>query len=105
MTELCSPKYNGRLAGTPEYTASAKLVAGLLSGWGVKPAGDNGSFYQWFDHPYTVVNNIGALQLHLPQKDGTEVLKSYKTPEEYCPGMNSGGGEITADVVFMGYGV
>ncbi|MCU0460252.1 MAG: hypothetical protein MUE37_14315, partial [Bacteroidales bacterium] len=27
MTEICSPRYNGRLAGTPEYIASAQWVA------------------------------------------------------------------------------
>ncbi|MCK7541622.1 MAG: hypothetical protein MZV63_67430 [Marinilabiliales bacterium] len=65
MTEICAPEFNGRLAGTPEYLASAEWVAGKMKEWGIKPAGDNGSYFQWFDHPYTVVNDIGALQLHL----------------------------------------
>jgi len=105
MTELCSPKYNGRLAGTPEYIATAEWVAGMMREWGIKPAGDNGSFFQWFEHPYTVVNDIGMLQLHLPQKDGSVILKSYEAPEEYYPGMNSGNGTVTSEVVFVGYGV
>ncbi|HZM14122.1 MAG TPA: M28 family peptidase [Bacteroidales bacterium] len=105
MTELCSPEYNGRLAGTPEYIASAEWVADQLHDWGIKPAGDNGSYYQWFDQPYTVVNDAGSLQLHITQKDGTEIVKSYIAPSEYYPGMNSGSGEVTAEVVFIGYGV
>ena len=105
MAELCSPEYNGRLAGTPEYIASAEWVADRLHDWGIKPAGDNGSYYQWFDQPYTVVNDAGSLQLHIPQKDGTEIVKSYSAPSEYYPGMNSGSGEVTAEVVFVGYGV
>lgn len=105
MKELCLPQYNGRLAGTREYIASAEWVAGLFSEWGIKPAGDNGSYFQWFDQPYTVVNDIGSLQLHLPQKDGKTILKIYKSPEEYYPGMNSGNGEVTAEVVFVGYGM
>ena len=105
IAELCSPKYNGRLAGTPEYVASAEWVAGKLKEWGIKPAGDNGSYYQWFDLPFTVVNDIGSLQLHIPQKDGTEIVKSYQAPAEYYPGMNSGSGEVTAEVVFVGYGM
>jgi hypothetical protein len=104
MEELCSPKYNGRLAGTPEYLAAASWVAEKLQEWGVRPAGQNGSYFQWFDHPYTVVNNIGTLQLHLPQKDGTTILKSYNSPADYYPGMNSGNGEVTAEVVWVGYG-
>ncbi|MDZ7632912.1 MAG: M20/M25/M40 family metallo-hydrolase [Bacteroidales bacterium] len=105
MTEICAPEFNGRLAGTPEYLASAEWVAGKLREWGIKPAGDDGSFYQWFDHPYTVVNDIGALRLHFTQKDGSVIIKSYSAPVDYYPGMNSGNGEVTAEVVFVGYGV
>ena len=105
MTELCSPEYNGRLAGTPEYTAAAEWVAGLLHDWGVKPTGDKGSYYQWFDQPYTVVNDAGSLQLHITQKDGGVIVKNYNAPAEYYPGMNSGSGEVTAEVVYVGYGV
>lgn len=104
MAEICDPKYNGRLAGTPEYIAAAEWTAAKMSEWGVKPAGDNGSFFQWFDHPYTVVNEIGELQLHLPQKDGVTIRKSYKAPADFYPGMNSGNGEATAEVVWVGYG-
>ena len=105
MAEICSPEFNGRLAGTPEYLAAAEWVADKMSEWGIKPAGDKGTYYQWFDHPYTVVNDKGVLQLHLPQKDGTTVMKSYSAPSDYYPGMNSGNGEATAEVVFVGYGV
>jgi hypothetical protein len=105
MAELCSPEYNGRLAGTPEYTAAAEWVAGQLRDWGVKPAGDNGTYYQWFGQPYTVVNDAGSLELHIAQKDGTTVIKKYSAPAEYYPGMNSGSGEVTAEVVYVGYGV
>ncbi len=104
MAEICSPEYNGRLAGTPEYLAAAKWMAGKFSEWGVKPAGDNGSYFQWFDHPYTVVNTPGELQLHIPQKDGVTITKSYRAPADFYPGMNSGNGEVTAEVVWVGYG-
>lgn len=104
MTEICSPKYNGRLAGTPEYIASAEWLAGKFREWGIKPAGDDGSYFQWFDHPYTVVKEVGTLQLHLSQKDGTVIRKTYSAPVDFYPGMNSGNGEVTAEVVWVGYG-
>ena len=104
MTEICSPKYNGRLAGTPEYLASAEWLAAKMKEWGIKPAGDNGSYFQWFDHPYTVVNEVGTLQLHLPQKDGSVIIKTYNAPADFYPGMNSGNGEVAAEVVWVGYG-
>jgi hypothetical protein len=50
------------------------------------------------------VNEIGSLQLHLSQKDGSVIKKSYTAPADFYPGMNSGNGEVTAEVVWVGYG-
>jgi len=105
VEKLCSPEFNGRLTGTPEYIASADWVAANLREWGIKPAGDKGSYFQWFDAPYTVLNDIGSLILKIPQIDGTVINKSYSYPDDFYPGMNSGTGEISAEVVFVGYGV
>ena len=105
IEKLCSPEFNGRLTGTPEYIASAKWVAGKLKEWGIQPVGDNGDYYQWFDFPYTSVNDIGSLTLNLTQADGSVIRKNYNYPDDYYPGMNSGNGEVTAEVVYVGYGV
>ncbi len=105
VQKLCSPGFNGRLTGTPEYEASAQWMAEKLREWGIRPGGENGTYFQWFDMPYTVLNNAGSLTLRLPQADGTFITKSYRYPDEYFPGMNSGSGEITAEVVYVGYGV
>lgn len=105
VEKLCSPEFNGRLAGTPEYIAGAEWVAGNLKEWGIKPAGDAGTYFQWFNWPYTVVNDIGSLTLNLKQPDGSIILKSYSYPEDFYPGMNSGTGEISAEVIFVGFGV
>jgi hypothetical protein len=105
IEKLCSPEFNGRLTGTPEFVASAEWVAGKLREWGIKPAGDSGNYFQWFNFPYTVVNDIGSLTLNIIQTDGSVINKNYICPDDYYPGMNSGSGEITADVVFVGYGI
>lgn len=105
IEKLCSPEFNGRLTGTPEFIASAEWIAGKLKDWGIKAGGDKESYYQWFDQPYTVVNDPGSLTLNLKQTDGSVIKKNYSYPEEFYPGMNSGNGEITAEVVFAGYGV
>jgi hypothetical protein len=105
VEKLCSPEFNGRLTGTPGFIASTEWVSGKLKEWGIKPAGDNGSYFQWFESPYTALNDVGSLSLNLPQTDGSVITKNYKYPDEYYPGMNSGNGEITAEVVFVGYGV
>lgn len=105
VEKLCSPEFDGRLTGTPEYIESARWVAGKFKEWGIKSAGDDGDYFQWFDIPYTVVNDIGSLTLNLPQADGSLIRKHYSYPDDYYPGMNSGNGEITAQVIFVGYGI
>ena len=105
LQKLCSPEFNGRLTGTPEFMASAGWVAGKFKEWGIKPGGDNGDYFQNFNFPYTVLNNSGGLSLNLPQADGSVIKKNYTYPDEYYPGMNSGSGEVTAEVVYVGYGV
>lgn len=105
VKELSSEKYNGRLTGTPEFIACAKWVGELFEEWGLEPAGDDNSFYQWFDHAYCDVHDLGEMILHLPMDDGSIINKTYPFPEQYFPGMNSGKGELTADIVYVGYGI
>lgn len=105
MEILCSDEMNGRLAGTPEYMLAAGWVASKFEEWGILPAGDDGSYFQMFDQPYTVVHDVGELMLHLEQPDGRQITKRYHAPADYYPGMNSGSGTVTAEVVFAGYGV
>jgi len=100
VQELASDRYAGRLTGSPEYTASAKWMADRLAGWGFKPAGDDGSYLQAFPCPYTDVLDSGELVL----KRG-EQAKTYIYEQDYYPGSNSASGRITAEVVYVGYGI
>ncbi len=101
----CDDKYQGRLTGTKEYQECAEWLAGELSGWGIEPAGDNGSWFQWFNIPYTLVLPDCGLTLHMPLKKEGAILKQYKYITEYMPGSTSGNGEITSEVVYAGYGI
>jgi hypothetical protein len=104
VRELVSEKYGGRLTGTPEYNACADWVASLLKKWGVRPSGDNGTYLQSFPNPYTLVFPGGEVYMRLPVKGG-EVKKYYRYEDEFIPGGTSGNGEVTAEVVYVGYGV
>ncbi len=106
VKELTSEKYGGRLTGTPEYDASAAWVAGVLEKWGIRPAGDGGTWFQAFPNPYTLVLPDGEVSLHIPQKNSKDVIrKYYRYEDEFIPGGTSGSGEITAEVVYVGYGI
>ena len=103
VRELASDKYEGRLTGTEGYNASAEWLYSNLEKWGVSPAGDNGTFLQAFKIPYTLIYPDCRLSMDLPYKDMT-IKKSYSYYDEFIPGSTSGSGEVTAEVVYVGYG-
>ena len=105
VTEMSSDKYKGRLTGTPEYLAVAEWVASKLKSWGVQPGGDDGTYFQWFDRPWNELHELGYLALHIEQDDGTVIEKSYSFPDEFFPGITTASGELTAEVIYIGYGV
>jgi hypothetical protein len=104
VKELVSEKYGGRLTGTAEYNASADWVISLLKKWGVRPAGDGGTYLQSFPNPYTLVFPGCEVYLRIPVK-GSEIRKYYRYEDEFIPGGTSGNGEVTAEVIYVGYGV
>jgi hypothetical protein len=103
VKELVSEKYDGRLTGTPGYNASADWVISLLKKWGVRPAGDGGTYLQSFPNPYTLVFPGCEVYLRIPLK-GSEIRKYYRYEDEFIPGGTSGNGEVTAEVIYVGYG-
>jgi len=101
--ELCSPKYAGRLTGTKEYDMSAKWAYSLFKKWGIKPAGDKGTYLQKFPNPYTLVLDAGEVILNNPA--GSAKPKKYTYETEYYPDATSDKGTVTAEVVYVGYGI
>lgn len=104
VKELVSDKYAGRLTGTPEYDNCVEWVVGLLKGWGVQPGGEKGTYLQSYPNPYTLVLKGGSLTMDVPVGTGT-IKKTYKYEDEFIPGGTSGSGEVTAEVVYVGYGI
>jgi hypothetical protein len=104
VKELASDKYAGRLTGTKGYDLSAQWLAEQLRSGGIDPKGDNGTYFQKFDIPYTLVFEDCNLSLHLETAAGT-ILKHYQYVSEFIPGSTSGSGEVTAEVIYAGYGI
>jgi len=102
--ELSSEKYAGRLSGTQEYQKAAEWVASLFKKWGLAPQGDKGAYLQSFSHPYTLVFEGGELAFHY-DSNNLNKKKYYEYEKEYYPGSDSGSGAITAEVVYVGYGI
>ena len=105
VAELVSEKFGGRLTGTKEYEACVDWVESLLKGWGVEPGGENGTYRQLFPNPYTIVFPGGVCEMHVPAGKGEVIRKPYRYEEEFIPGGTTGTGEVTAEVVYVGYGI
>ena len=103
VKELALDKYAGRLTGTEGYNASAEWVASHFKKWGIKPAGDKGTYLQSFPNPYTLIFKDCEVYLHIPYKKSV-LKKHYKYEDEFIPGATSGSGEVTAEVIYVGYG-
>lgn len=104
VKELASEKYGGRLTGTEGYNTSARWVSSLLEKWGICPAGDKNSYLQAFPNPYTLVFKGCEAYLRVPYK-GTVIKKYYRYEDDFIPGSTSGSGEVTSDVIYVGYGI
>lgn len=104
VKELASEKYAGRLTGTEEYNAAARWVSSFFEKWGIAPAGDNNTYFQAFPIAYTLVFKGCEAYLHIPYMNST-IKKYYCYEDEFIPGGTSASGEVTADVVYVGYGI
>jgi hypothetical protein len=104
VKKLSSNTYTGRLAGTPEFKACAVWVGSLFEQWGLTPRGDNNTFLQSYPNPYTIVFVGGELSTTY-RSGGQQKKKKYAYEKEYYPGSQSGDGSLTAEVIYVGYGI
>jgi hypothetical protein len=72
ITEMSKPEYKGRLTGSPEFLEIADWTAAYLKEWGVEPVGDDVSYFQWFELPWTNVLETGSITLHIPTTGGND---------------------------------
>lgn len=104
IKEITNDKYKGRLTGSEGYQEAAEWVEGKFKEFGLKPHGDNSTYFQYFNLPYILVKKPSYVALDIPVKNDT-IRKYYKYEDEFMPGSTSGSGKITAEVVYVGYGV
>lgn len=79
IMEITSKEFNGRAAGTPDGKKTEDYFAAKFKEIGLKPGGDNGTYFQGFtgvrgnpDGPYL-----------LEVVDGSNIIKTYKYGTDY----------------------
>ncbi len=101
IQELCRPEYQGRRTGTIAARRAAEWIAQQFQSYGFQPAGDDGTFIQAF--PMLVTQQTQKSQLRL--LNGSFGRIEYIEGVDFTIYLNSGSGNYTTDVVFVGYGI
>ncbi len=101
---LASDEFEGRLSGHAGYDKAAEWVIKKFKDSNLKPLGEDGTYLQKFPHPYTDIFPGCYVRLNVENK-GDKIVKDYIYVDDFIPGSTSANGEITAEVVYVGYGI
>jgi hypothetical protein len=96
---LASPQLQGRLAGSPGYRAAAKEMAARFRRLGLRPGGEDG-YFQKLSVEYDDIESC-ALALML----SGEPPRPLQLGEDFTGRGFTGSGDVSAPVVFAGYGM
>jgi len=94
---LASDDLEGRLSGTEGGDLTEEYIANKFREWGLEPAGDDGTYYQSFTYPLW----YATAPVNLALVGGP----TYEYGNDYVIFTYSGSVDITAEVVFAGYGI
>ena len=104
VKELSDDKYAGRYPGTPGGDMAAKYIADQLSSYGVKPAGDAGTYFQKV--PFYAVHSVAdKTQFSLIPKSGAPIDLKYA--DDFVTNNQTGAADSTIDapIVYVGHGI
>jgi aminopeptidase YwaD len=101
---LASDALEGRGSGTPGNAEAAIYIATDLKLWGLKPAGDNGTFFQPFEFVSAVkAGEHNACAIEARALAGGK--KGLSVDTDFRPLGFSATGSASGQVVFAGYGI
>ncbi len=97
---MAAPEREGRRTLTPGYEKSVEWAVAKFKEWGVRPAGENGTYLQNVPMSGTYVATTGTPELTVDGRtfflrDGDFAIDTRSTP----------GATASGDVVFVGYGI
>lgn len=100
---LAAPGMQGRLSGTEGYRKAAEWVVSEVRKAGLRPPDDFRDYLQPFTHG---LGGVESATLTLLAVEGEKESKpaEAKLLEDWSPMVNGGSGDVTAEVVFVGYG-
>ena len=109
VKQLSDPALEGRLAGSPGMAKAVDIVKGYFKEWELIPGGENGSYIQLFPHPCVEIQPGSTMDILFPVTQGKKktvwISKTYPWADGWFAGGMTSDGEVTADVVYAGFGV
>ncbi|MDX2269809.1 MAG: M28 family peptidase [Bryobacter sp.] len=101
VKELASPKYEGRMSGTPGIDRAAAYIAKSFEKAGLrKPFGEAGK------EPGYLQKFLVSTEAKLGAANGLRVNdKDYAVSTDFVPRIFSSSGEVTGGMVFVGYSI
>lgn len=102
VEELASPRYAGRLTGTPGFDAAAAWAAEQFRRAGLRPPAGMDGFLQPFPVRVGRPESVTVELLPTDEAGKTRRLEFFK---DVAPYRLTGFGDVTAEVVFVGYGI
>jgi len=94
---LASDQMRGRGDGSPELNHAADYIASQFRSWGLKPMGNNGTYFQSFE----ITTGAVPGQNNDVQVNGDDL----KMSEDFTPVMFSNSADVDGPLAFVGYGI
>lgn len=103
---LADDSLEGREAGTTGYALAAGYVAGQFAALGIKPAGNDGTYFQSVPMVSSRLEFGGQSGLQIANAQGAAILPESTAGEDYFtfPKRGNTVGEVEGELVFVGYG-
>ena len=102
---LCRPELKGRMTGSAGEKKAVSYVAAYFDHLKLKPAGDNGKWFQKFDFP-DGAELLDSNKLQLVTSDADQKQTEAVVDKDWRPLTFSGNVEVPeSEVVFAGYGI
>ena len=109
VKELSDSTLQGRLVGTEGMAKAVDIVKSYYADFGLLPGGPDGKYIQEYPNPVTEIQYGSTMSILFPmttaKKESVWVKKTYPWADGWFAGNYSGNGDITADVVYAGFGV
>jgi len=100
VSYLSSEELEGHLSGSEGYNRAAKYAADKFKNLGLKPVCNDG-YFQHFEIEYNEI--LAPYRFELAEEGS--IKKKYELGKDYVFRGFTGRGDITAPVVFCGYGI